>query len=116
MYLFFDRPDVPDLAVHGCSGWCPLAPPCAGLGGLFFPEGRGVSIVEPKRICAGCEVRTCCTIDAVVRGDENGIWGGTSGRQRRRIRKLWLAGVPILEAIRTFAPEALSDDDTRAAG
>jgi WhiB family transcriptional regulator, redox-sensing transcriptional regulator len=41
---------------------------------------------EPaKAVCAECLVRAECR-DAGIEGDEVGIWGGTTGRERQRLR------------------------------
>lgn len=53
---------------------------------LFFPE-RGASTREAKSICAACEVRTDCLDYALDHGEKFGIWGGTSERERRRLRR-----------------------------
>jgi WhiB family redox-sensing transcriptional regulator len=52
---------------------------------LFFPI-RGESVSLAKAICAECGVREDCLEYAMARGEKFGIWGGLSGRQRRRIR------------------------------
>jgi WhiB family redox-sensing transcriptional regulator len=53
---------------------------------LFFP-GRGESTQEAKAICAGCVVRDECLEQALARPEKFGIWGGTSERERRRLRR-----------------------------
>lgn len=53
--------------------------------GLFYPE-RGENPGPALAVCARCEVRTPCLMDALVRNEEEGIWGGTSGRQRKWMR------------------------------
>ncbi len=53
---------------------------------IFFPQ-RGASTKEAKAICAGCIVQLECREFAIVNGEIYGIWGGTSERERRRIRK-----------------------------
>ena len=53
----------------------------------FFPE-KGGSTREAKRICAECEVRTECLAYALANDERFGIWGGTSERERRRLRRL----------------------------
>jgi WhiB family redox-sensing transcriptional regulator len=53
--------------------------------GLFFPE-RGGSTKEAKAVCAGCIVSEDCLEYAVVH-ERDGIWGGTSERERQRIRR-----------------------------
>jgi len=58
---------------------------CVGVDpDLFFPV-RGESTREAKAVCAGCAVRAECLEHAV--GEHFGVWGGTSERERRRIRK-----------------------------
>ena len=53
---------------------------------LFFPE-RGASTREAKSVCGSCEVRLECLEYALVNGEKFGIWGGLSGRERRRLRR-----------------------------
>jgi len=52
---------------------------------VFFPH-RGEDVSEAKRICEGCPVRTECLAFALDTGQHFGVWGGTSERQRRRMR------------------------------
>jgi len=51
----------------------------------WFP-GRGESVREQKAICARCLVRDECLASAVRTGEKVGIWGGTSERERRKMR------------------------------
>jgi WhiB family redox-sensing transcriptional regulator len=54
---------------------------------LFFPgKGRNDDCAEAKAICAGCPVRDEC-LEAGMSQDF-GIWGGTTERERRRLRRL----------------------------
>lgn len=52
---------------------------------LFFPE-RGAPTRPAKEICKNCIVRGTCLEYALAMGEKIGIWGGTSERERRRIR------------------------------
>ncbi|MBV8160632.1 MAG: WhiB family transcriptional regulator [Acidimicrobiia bacterium] len=57
---------------------------------LFFPV-RGhtdVEIEAAKRVCATCPVQRECLEFALLSHEEFGIWGGTTGRERRRMRKV----------------------------
>lgn len=57
---------------------------------LFFEEhGKSTKSVtgEAKRICAGCPVKEPCLEYALRSQMVVGTWGGTSGRDRRRIRR-----------------------------
>lgn len=53
---------------------------------LFYPE-RGASTREAKEVCRGCAVSYECLEYALLNGEKFGIWGGTSERERRRIRR-----------------------------
>jgi hypothetical protein len=50
----------------------------------FFPA-VGDTAADAKRICAGCLVRAEC-LEYALAGCERGVWGGTSSRDRRRMR------------------------------
>jgi WhiB family redox-sensing transcriptional regulator len=52
---------------------------------IFFP-GAGRQHAEALAICHGCPVRVECLEYALVT-DSSGVWGGTSERERDRIRK-----------------------------
>lgn len=53
---------------------------------LFFPD-KGQSSKEAKRICAACPVQAQCLDYALKAGYEiTGIWGGTSGFERRQMK------------------------------
>lgn len=51
---------------------------------LFFPE-RGGATMPAKRVCMLCEVRTEC-LEEALRDDLQGVWGGTSERERQRMK------------------------------
>lgn len=52
----------------------------------FFPE-RGESVREAKATCAGCRIRTDCLEFAMDNDIQHGIWGGTSERERKSLRR-----------------------------
>lgn len=54
---------------------------------IFFPE-RGGSSKAARAVCAQCEVRLECLRYALANREQFGIWGGTSERERRKLRKL----------------------------
>jgi len=57
---------------------------CRGLDtALFFPD-RGESLTEARAVCASCPVSGACAEHAIRQSERYGVWGGTSGRQRRR--------------------------------
>jgi WhiB family redox-sensing transcriptional regulator len=54
---------------------------------MFFPE-KGGSTKDAKRICGSCDVRQKCLEYALTQeSNPPGVWGGTSMRERRAIRK-----------------------------
>jgi WhiB family redox-sensing transcriptional regulator len=60
---------------------------CAGMDfEVFFPE-RGQSVIPAQAVCAGCAVRSACLEYALAINERHGIWGGTSERERRVLRR-----------------------------
>ncbi|MDA8313969.1 MAG: WhiB family transcriptional regulator [Actinomycetota bacterium] len=53
---------------------------------LFFPA-RGEPTRDAKALCKGCVVREECLDYALAHGERWGIWGGTTERDRRRLRR-----------------------------
>lgn len=74
----------------GPDAWDPAWPAQAACRGvdpdLFFPD-RGGNVDAALATCAGCPVRATCLADALLRGERHGIWGGTSERTRRVLRR-----------------------------
>lgn len=64
---------------------------CRGLDPeLFFPA-KGEETSQIKAVCRACDVQAECLAYAMNGGEEHGIWGGLSGRERRRLRR----GAPV---------------------
>lgn len=76
--LFAPRPDWHTHAA--CRGLDPA---------IFHPErGEGTTAgAHAKTICAGCTVRPQCLEQALTTNENVGIWGGTSNRERRHLRR-----------------------------
>ena len=62
---------------------------------LFFPTGSTGAAVEEiiaaKAICLTCPVQDACLRFALETKQEDGIWGGTTEEERRRLRRSWMA-------------------------
>jgi len=63
---------------------------CRGLGlgesqTIFFPS-RGESVEDARAICEGCPVVAEC-LDFALEHHCIGVWGGTTERQRRQLRR-----------------------------
>lgn len=57
---------------------------CVGQGSLFFPGGGSLGAVNAaKRICATCPVVDACLSYALAYEEMDGVWGRTSGEERR---------------------------------
>lgn len=52
----------------------------------FFPELGQTSTVA-RKICGGCPVRVKCLNYALDEEIRDGIWGGTTGKQRYALRR-----------------------------
>lgn len=59
---------------------------CRGQTELFFPT-RGEQQTEALKYCAICPVWRDCLDHALANGERNGIWGGVSEKERRRLRR-----------------------------
>ncbi len=59
---------------------------CNGVGAQLFFPGRGEAADAAKRFCDSCTVVTEC-LDSALEHRDHGVWAGTSGRQRRSIRR-----------------------------
>jgi len=63
--------------------------------GLFFPAGEtgleSAKIEAAKAVCRVCPVREDCLQFALETKQDDGIWGGTTEAERRRLRRAWLA-------------------------
>jgi len=58
---------------------------------VFFPiSAAGASAPQirmARAICAGCKVRATCTDFALEHRDVEGIWGGTTDDERKKLRR-----------------------------
>ena len=68
---------------------------CRGMDpDIFFPD-RGESLTPAKTICADCIVRDECLEYALDNRERFGVWGGTSERERRRLRRARREGTKV---------------------
>jgi WhiB family redox-sensing transcriptional regulator len=60
---------------------------CRGTGtDAYFPT-VGATVAPARAVCAGCPVREPCLAYALADPELAGVWGGTSARERDRIRR-----------------------------
>ena len=58
---------------------------CNGLDpAVFYPDSEETA-EEAKAICALCPVRLSCLEHALTMRERDGVWGGTTEKERRRI-------------------------------
>ena len=61
---------------------------------MFFPEqGNVVSASRARQICATCPVAAPCLEQALLDCETEGIWGNTTPKERRVLRRLVPGGV-----------------------
>lgn len=60
---------------------------CLGLDPeMFHPDPESISDAdEAKQICVRCPVQQTCLDYALARNEKEGIWGGLTEKERRRI-------------------------------
>lgn len=63
----------------------------APAGVTFFPHKEDlVAIVQAKAVCATCPVADVCLSWAIETNQSEGIWGGHTAKERRKLRRHWL--------------------------
>jgi hypothetical protein len=80
-----DPPTFEELVVR--PAWTRRAA-CRGMGpDLFFPA-QGEDVDPARAICARCAVRQEC-LDYILAAEPGapGVWGGTTGMDRRRLKR-----------------------------
>jgi len=60
---------------------------CRGLDPAIFYPASEEDAAEAKAICAGCVVRQACLEFALVNRERDGVWGGATEKERRRIHR-----------------------------
>ncbi len=62
---------------------------CSGAdASLFFPCGEDEALAQAaKAVCAVCPVREECLQYALATNQSEGVWGGMSAGDRRRLRR-----------------------------
>lgn len=95
MAITFRRPTRDDTRWRDAAA-CRTADP-----DLFFPTGVTGDAIEDTQaaiaLCRRCPVREQCLEFAMVTNQRDGIWGGTSEEDRRRMRSAWLAARRLRE-------------------
>lgn len=62
---------------------------CKGMDPALFYPGPGESGWDhpARKVCAACPVKTQCLDHALANDERFGFWGGTSEKQRRKMRR-----------------------------
>lgn len=58
---------------------------CRGLDPEIFYPATDEEAAVAKRVCHGCSVQETCLEFALQGREKEGVWGGASERERRRI-------------------------------
>ncbi|MGI9602264.1 MAG: WhiB family transcriptional regulator [Acidimicrobiales bacterium] len=59
---------------------------CRGLAtSLFFPDPDDDDTATAQEVCAGCRVQDTCLEHALGSREHQGVWGGATERDRRRM-------------------------------
>lgn len=60
---------------------------CKGMdASIFYKEEKDADYSEARAVCARCPVQVDCLMAGM--GEQHGIWGGLSVRERRRYRRV----------------------------
>ncbi len=79
---------MPRIPVAGDQSWRSKAN-CLGVDpSLFFPpKGQSAALRVAKTVCRGCSVREECLTYALDNNVDGGVWGATSERERKKLRR-----------------------------
>ena len=58
---------------------------CRGLDPEIFYPQSDEEATEAKDVCTQCHVRVACLEHAIGHREKEGVWGGATERERRRI-------------------------------
>lgn len=58
---------------------------CKGIGPEIFYPASEEDVDEAKEVCSTCTVAKICLEFALVNREHEGVWGGASERERRRM-------------------------------
>ena len=74
---------------------------CASADPEVFHPGQGQGSEAAKKICAACEVRPQCLADAIANDEREGIWGGLTKQERRKLARArnWAEGRKLEPAL-----------------
>lgn len=82
------------LAAELAADWRARAA-CSGYPNtLFFPSverADEATVAKAKAVCSVCPVIENCLEYALETNQRSGIWGGTSEKERKSLRRKWLA-------------------------
>lgn len=71
-------------------------------------------VSEAKRVCLTCPVRTECLAENL--GEKTGVFGGTTGRERRQLKAKGWTARKIMAAREDSDAEGKRQDDARREG
>lgn len=81
------------------------AAPCRGRQNTFFSEDVR-DIIIAKSVCKLCPYKRACLADALLsEADEFGVWGGTTPKERKKLR-IYSIGIRTLHEMTTLTAHA----------
>ncbi|MFB8245666.1 WhiB family transcriptional regulator [Streptomyces sp. NPDC055952] len=84
------RDAVAEVLAGGGRAWLREAACIGEDPELFFPlveRETDARVAEARAVCRRCRVLLACRSWAIEHGEDAGIWGGTTARQRRAISR-----------------------------
>lgn len=88
-------PYAPDVVPPGDSALWMTEGACNGKQAMdWFPTEEFTGSEKVKAVCGRCRVAGLC-LNYALAHHEYGIWGGTTERERRALRKLARARAPV---------------------
>lgn len=81
------RPSISEPSTMNQQSWRTHAA-CRGIDPeIFYPVTDEEEAEQAKEVCAECPVQEACLEHALAVREKDGIWGGCTERERRRIMR-----------------------------
>lgn len=97
----------PEWQTHGLCAQLPVDVSDSLFFGIENREAPGRLIAaanQARNICARCPIEAACLSNALINDERYGVWGGTSGRQREKLRLRLVNGASVDELVRECLP------------
>lgn len=81
------QPNVARIRSYRRPGWWARFAACRGMDPEVFHPSKGRPLSAAKAVCVRCPVVITCREWALANNEKIGVWGATTPKERREIRR-----------------------------